>query len=750
MGTKTAKQNTTMPSLTGGILSSAIVLCWMIAATVPAACLGSGRSRKEAISFLFSSFTGLYGGVLRSSWDAGVVDGALHLTADDIYQPPVQYPPNAKRPAGRAIIWVGPPYIDHRTDEDLLSHGASFNTSFTMSVSRSQQRNDDDGGLLLEVLPSVRDQFDRTNYYSLVRTTTSSNISVDIGTLEYYYEQSTRGVYVSIAPASTAKHTVWVDYDAVRHNLSVYIVDGSGKPKPEQAALHAPLDIDRILGGWNVTADSWRVTGGRRRIVGWLLAIALSSVLVAAISFVVAWRWSSLASWYRALMMELKLSRALRRLPGMPREFKFADVKKATRNFHESNRLGRGGFGAVYKGTILISASSDGGRQEGRLRRRYVEVAVKKFMRKEHHGYDDFLAEVAIINRLRHKNIVPLLGWCYEKGELLLIYQYMPNGSLDQHLFHRQPQPTVLPWETRYRVVADVAAALHYVHHEYERVVLHRDIKASNIMLDADFNGRLGDFGLAGLVDDADKNSLTDHAVAGTWGFIAPEYPVTHKATRQTDVYAFGVLVLEIVTGKRSLGTAGTDEFLLLTDWVWRLHGEGRLLEAVDDDLLTAAAREVDPPPDVSTRLLESADLGSELGTSTSFKLDATRLLLLGLACTNPNPTDRPSTADLVQIIAKRIAPPDVPRVKPTFLELPLLDDLDLDEDEEDPDYSNTGTLSREGLALSIGSLSLEIMVCRSRRSLPVISTSLGRPKVNCFSTNQVARAVDILILGHV
>ncbi|TVU07034.1 hypothetical protein EJB05_47073, partial [Eragrostis curvula] len=320
-----------------------------------------------------------------------------------------------------------------------------------------------------------------------------------------------------------------------------------------------------------------------------------------------------------------------------------------------------------------------------RRRRRYVEVGVKKFTRKEDRGYDDFLAEVAIINRLRHRNIVPLLGtcvvpstiiscainvsgWCYEKGELLLIYQYMPNGSLDQHLFHRQPQPTVLPWEqvvemqcsavksmivkfvrgqcsaaifhwidgiinsaivvycigyvnlaweTRYRVVADVAAALHYVHHEYERVVLHRDIKASNIMLDANFNGRLGDFGLAGLVDDADKNSLTDHAVAGTWGFIAPEYPVTHKATRQTDVYASEVLVLEIVTGKRSLGTAGTDEFLLLADCVWWLHGEGRLLEAVDDELLTAAARELDPP-DVSTRLLEYVDLGCEDTSTTS------------------------------------------------------------------------------------------------------------------------------------
>lgn len=314
-------------------------------------------------------------------------------------------------------------------------------------------------------------------------------------------------------------------------------------------------------------------------------------------------------------------------------------------------------------------------------------------------------------HKLKPGHVDCFSGWCYEKGELLLIYQYMPNGSLDQHLFHhgQNVRPT-LRWETRYRVVADVAAALHYVHYEYDHVVLHRDIKASNIMLDANFNGRLGDFGLAGLVDIG-KNSLSDLAVAGTWGFIAPEYPMTHKATRRTDVYAFGVLILEIVTGKRSLGAADT-EFQLLTDWVWWLHGEGRLLEALDDDL--TAVSDVDA--DASTRLLDSVHLGSDIGTSTGGMFnaaDAIRLLLLGLACTNPNPTDRPTTAELVQIIAKRIPPPDVPLDKPTFVwplegELSLSDDdLDqLDDDfvdmsrDEEPDRS---TVSREGLALSIG-----------------------------------------------
>jgi hypothetical protein len=290
----------------------------------------------------------------------------------------------------------------------------------------------------LQVLPYAWDSFDRTIYYCLERTTTRGNISIEIGTQEYYYDQSTRGVYVSIVPAWTtpaANHTVWVDYDAEGHSLSIYINSG-GMPKPGHAMLHTPLDIEGIVGrgnlykyfslfasknrslpscqlviySWNVTANRLVITSTGDRCIGWLWPIALSPVPLAAIIFMVL-RWSRLASWYRALIMKLKLSRVLRRLPGIPREFKFADVKKATRNYHNSNRLGRGGFGTVYKGTMLISATS-AAMEAGWLwqRRRYLDVALKKFTRKEDHSYDDFLDEVTIINLLRHKNIVPLLG----------------------------------------------------------------------------------------------------------------------------------------------------------------------------------------------------------------------------------------------------------------------------------------------------------------------------------------------------
>ncbi|KAJ1257091.1 hypothetical protein BS78_K222900 [Paspalum vaginatum] len=728
----------TMPaaplSFTSLILSGIVV-----AAIALASCNGLPRNWRDVISFTFPSVDGPPYGYgrreLEYSWDAGALGGALHLTTDDMYQPPVRYAPDAQRSAGHVILKLGPAvplalgrYGSSGRLSPVVLQEASFNTTFTMSVSRPL-----DGGLLFEVLPvHHRNGLDRAIYHSLCSSssTTSSDsgsVSVEIGKLEYYYDQGQFAVYVSMVPRPTAavtttpaKNTVWIDYDAKGHNLSVYVA-GEGRAKPGQATLHAPLNISAVVGamvdenfyydsreslsyfglfasknrslpscqpvvyGWNLTMDwlslpstdtsSWSAADGgrRRRLRGRLVARVLSYLaLAAAAAALLCAAACCVVSRYRALMMNQKLSKAMRRLPGVPREFRYADVKKATRNFDDSMRLGSGGFGAVYKGAMIATCDGDDGRQ----RLQYVEVAVKKFTRKETRSYDDFLAEVAVINRLRHRNIVPLIGWCYENAELLLIYQYMPIGSLDQHLFrqNRHQHLPVLRWETRYNIIKDVAAGLHYVHHEYERVVLHRDIKASNIMLDAAFHGRLGDFGLARVVA-FDKTSFTDLGVAGTWGFIAPEYAVSHRATRQTDVYAFGVLVLEVVTGKRSLGAAD-DAFPLLTDRVWWLHGEGRLLEAMDDELTTTS-----------------------VGVGEFDADDVARLLLLGLACTNPNASDRPTMAEVVQVVAKSTPPPDVPPAKPPFVwppaegnELSLSaasDDADDDDDDDDFVESN-------------------------------------------------------------
>ncbi|KAL0424407.1 UNVERIFIED_CONTAM: putative L-type lectin-domain containing receptor kinase S.5 [Sesamum radiatum] len=251
-------------------------------------------------------------------------------------------------------------------------------------------------------------------------------------------------------------------------------------------------------------------------------------------------------------------------------------------------------------------------------------------------GQHDFLAELTIINRLRHKHHVKLLGWCHKNRKLLLIYEYMPNGSLDQHLFIG-PNKEPLEWNLRHKIITGVASALHYLHNDYEHRVVHRDLKASNIMLDSEFNARLGDFGLARALDNGKTSYAEAEGVLGTMGYIAPECFLTGKATQLSDVYAFGAVLLEVVCGQRP-GTkiAG---FQFLVDWVWLLHRDGKLLEAIDPRL--------------------GDDYIAE---------EAERLLLLGLACSHPNAIERPKTQAILQVISGTMPATVVPSFRPALV----------------------------------------------------------------------------------
>jgi serine/threonine protein kinase len=208
--------------------------------------------------------------------------------------------------------------------------------------------------------------------------------------------------------------------------------------------------------------------------------------------------------------------------------------------------LGTGGFGSVYRGILPTSK---------------IEIVVKKVSLESRQGMKQFVAEIVCISRLRHRNLVPLLGYCRRKGELLLVYDYMPNGSLDKYLFD-QPKVT-LSWSQRFRIIIGVASGLFYLHEEWEQVVIHRDVKASNVLLDGELNARLGDFGLARLYDHG-TDPQTTHLV-GTLGYLAPEHCRSGKATPSTDVYAFGAFLLEVACGKRPIEPLGdTDDVLLL------------------------------------------------------------------------------------------------------------------------------------------------------------------------------------------
>lgn len=325
-----------------------------------------------------------------------------------------------------------------------------------------------------------------------------------------------------------------------------------------------------------------------------------------------------------------------------PREFSYRELKSATREFHPSRIVGHGSFGTVYKAFFISSGT----------------IAAVKRSRHSHEGKTEFLSELNIIAGLRHKNLAQLLGWCVEKGELLLVYDFMPNGSLDKMLYKEPERGKLLTWSIRYNIVVGLASVLVYLHQECEQRVVHRDIKTGNVLLDGNFNARLGDFGLAKLMDH-DKSPVST-LTAGTMGYLAPEYLQYGNATEKTDVFSFGVVVLEVACGKRPIEREGP-KMINLVDWVWGLYSEGKIIEAVDKRL--------------------NGEFEEE---------EMRKLLLLGLSCANPDSAARPTMRRVLQILNNEAMQFAVPKVKPTLTfssDLPLSiheivsdDDLDYEE----------------------------------------------------------------------
>ncbi|KAK7305652.1 hypothetical protein VNO77_43559 [Canavalia gladiata] len=307
----------------------------------------------------------------------------------------------------------------------------------------------------------------------------------------------------------------------------------------------------------------------------------------------------------------------------MPKEFTYKDLKLATKCFSANRVIGHGAFGTVYKGVLPESGDI---------------VAVKRCNHSGHQGKNEFLSELSIIGSLRHRNLVHLQGWCHQKGEILLVYDLMPNGSLDKALYEAR---TPLSWPHRLKILLGVSSVLAYLHHECENQVIHRDIKTSNIMLDEGFNARLGDFGLARQTEHDKSPDAT--VAAGTMGYLAPEYVLTGRATEKTDVYSYGAVVLEVASGRRPIekdagggaGKVGVSSNLV--EWVWSLHQQGKLLTAADP------------------RLEGEFEEG-----------EMRRVLLVGLACSHPDSMARPTMRCVVQMLLGEVEVPIVPRTKPS------------------------------------------------------------------------------------
>ncbi|KAL5132553.1 putative LRR receptor-like serine/threonine-protein kinase [Glycine soja] len=284
--------------------------------------------------------------------------------------------------------------------------------------------------------------------------------------------------------------------------------------------------------------------------------------------------------------------------------FSLRQIKAATNNFDPANKIGEGGFGPVFKGVL-----SDG-----------AVIAVKQLSSKSKQGNREFINEIGMISALQHPNLVKLYGCCIEGNQLLLVYQYMENNSLARALFGKEHERMQLDWPRRMQICLGIAKGLAYLHEESRLKIVHRDIKATNVLLDKHLHAKISDFGLAKL--DEEENTHISTKVAGTIGYMAPEYAMRGYLTDKADVYSFGIVALEIVSGKSNTNYRPKEEFVYLLDWAYVLQEQGNLLELVDPSL------------------------GSKYSSE-----EAMRMLQLALLCTNPSPTLRPCMSSVVSML---------------------------------------------------------------------------------------------------
>ncbi|KAG0601654.1 hypothetical protein M758_11G129500 [Ceratodon purpureus] len=300
-----------------------------------------------------------------------------------------------------------------------------------------------------------------------------------------------------------------------------------------------------------------------------LIAAIIPAVFLMIVIFILAFLYLKNRRSHKYLLLGVQQKFAEHELK--PTLFSYSELQKATRDFHADMKLGEGAFGAVYKGQL-----PDG-----------TEVAVKQLFNTTQQSMDEFLNEVVLLTGIKHRNLVKLKGCCLRGDRRLLVYEYVENSDLADILFgHKgiKAGDPILSWPQRFNICLGVAQGLHYLHALVDPKIIHRDIKASNILLDKKMEAKIADFGMALLFPTDESHVMTIH-VAGTRGYLAPEYASLGQLSEKADVWSFGVLVLEVVAGRSNIDGSLTPEKTYLAAWAWRMHEEDTLMDLLDPTL---------------------------------------------------------------------------------------------------------------------------------------------------------------------
>lgn len=334
---------------------------------------------------------------------------------------------------------------------------------------------------------------------------------------------------------------------------------------------------------------------------GTMVTIVVAVIFVIFLVLCVLW-WKGCLGGKEAIHEDLK------GLDLQTGSFTLRQIKAATNNFDQANKIGEGGFGSVYKGLLL-----DG-----------TTIAVKQLSSKSKQGNREFVNEIGMISALQHPHLVRLYGCCIEGNQLLLVYEYMENNSLARALFGPKEYQLKLDWLTRRKICIGIARGLAYLHEESRLKVVHRDIKATNVLLDENLNPKISDFGLAKL--DEEENTHISTRIAGTYGYMAPEYAMRGYLTDKADVYSFGIVALEIVSGRSNTCYRTKEDCFYLLDWAMVLNEQGKLIEMVDPRLESQFNKE-----------------------------EAMLLINVALRCTNVSPAVRPTMSSVVRMLEGKV-----------------------------------------------------------------------------------------------